>query len=77
MCLGVGSQESVGGNLVGRYGAVGVLEQTGRCFGMGVAGFVYGAVEQDGVPPVASDVEVFYGDKGYGVWVRKVAGSGD
>lgn len=68
-------QESVGGNLVGRYGAVGVLEQTECGFGMVVSGFVYGAVEQDEVTPVATDVEVFYGDKGYGlgsesVWER-------
>lgn len=31
---------------------------------MGVSGFVYGAVEQDEVTPVAADVEVFYGNKG-------------
>jgi len=75
LCFKGCAQESVGCDFPGRYGAVGVLEQTERCFGMGVSGFVYGAVEQDEVTPVAADVEVFYGDKGYGlgsesVWER-------
>ena len=65
--LGFGSEECVRGNLPRRDGVVGFLEQTEGYFRMVVSGFVDGAVEQDEVSPVASDVEVVYGYKGNGL----------